>query len=138
MCKTVSKAYLLLIMLLCPAAGHAAGLGRLAVNSALGQPFKAEIDLVAVKKEEKPSLTVRLAPQEIFRQANVDYVPLLSTFKASIENRPDGQLYVKIISPQPVADPLLNMLIELNWASGRLLREYTWCLHRQRLMHIRP
>ena len=124
-CKTVSKAYLLLIMLLCPVAGHAAGLGRLAVNSALGQPFKAEIDLVTVKKEEKPSLTVRLAPQEIFRQANVDYVPLLSTFKASIESRPDGQLYVKIISPQPVADPLLNMLIELNWSSGRLLREYT-------------
>ena len=124
-CKTASTAYLLLIMLLCPVAGHAAGLGRLAVNSALGQPFKAEIDLVAVKKEEMPSLTVRLAPQEIFRQANVDYMPLLSTFKASIENRPDGQLYVKIISPQPVADPLLNMLIELNWSSGRLLREYT-------------
>lgn len=116
---------LLLIMLLCPVASYGAGLGRLAIDSALGQPFNAEIDLVAVKKEEKPSLTVRLAPQEIFRQANVDYVPLLSTFKASIENRPDGQAYVKIISPQPVAEPLLNMLIELNWSSGRLLREYT-------------
>lgn len=123
--KSKSRACLLLIMLLCPIASYGAGLGRLAVNSALGQPFKAEIDLVAVKKEEKPSLTVRLAPQEIFRQANIDYVPLLSTFKTSIENRPDGQAYVKIISPEPVAEPLLNMLIELNWSSGRLLREYT-------------
>lgn len=123
--KSKFRACLLLIMLLCPIASYGAGLGRLAIDSALGQPFKAEIDLVAVKKEERPSLTVRLAPQEIFRQANVDYVPLLSTFKASIENRPDGQAYVKIISPQPVAEPLLNMLIELNWSSGRLLREYT-------------
>ena len=120
-----SRACLLLIMFLCPVASYGAGLGRLAVNSALGQPFKAEIDLVAVKKEEKPSLTVRLAPQEIFRQANVDYVPLLSTFKASIENHSDGQPYVKIVSSQPVAEPLLNMLVELNWSSGRLLREYT-------------
>ncbi|MEO7320676.1 MAG: FimV/HubP family polar landmark protein, partial [Nitrosospira sp.] len=112
-------------MLLCPVASSGAGLGRLAVHSALGQPFKAEIDLVAVKKQEKPFLTVRLAPQEIFRQASVDYVPLLSTFKASIENHPDGQPYVKIISSQPIAEPLLNMLVELNWSSGRLLREYT-------------
>ncbi|MEO6823580.1 MAG: FimV/HubP family polar landmark protein [Nitrosospira sp.] len=112
-------------MMLCPVAGHAAGLGRLAVNSALGQPFKAEIDLVAIKKEEKSSLMVRIAPEEIFRQANVDYVSLLSTFKATIENRPDGQPHVRITSSQPVADPLLNMLVELNWSSGRLLREYT-------------
>ena len=104
---------------------HAAGLGRLTINSALGQPFKAEIDLVAVKKEEKHSLMARLASQDTFRQANVDYVPFLSTFKTSIETRPDGQPYVKITSSQPVTEPFLNMLVELNWPAGRLLREYT-------------
>ncbi len=104
---------------------QAAGLGRLTVTSALGQPFKAEIDLVAVKKEEQHSLMARLASPDTFRHANVDYAPLLSTFKASIENRPDGRLYVKIISPQSITEPFLNMLIELNWPSGRLLREYT-------------
>ena len=104
---------------------HAAGLGRLTINSALGQPFKAEIDLVAVKKEEKHSLVARLASQDTFRQANVDYVPLLSTFKTSIETRSDGQPYVKIISSQPVTEPFLNMLLELSWPAGRLLREYT-------------
>jgi FimV-like protein len=125
LCKPASLKLFLFLMMLCSVAGHAAGLGRLAVNSALGQPFKAEIDLVAIKKEEKSSLMVRIAPEEIFRQANVDYVSLLSTFKATVESRPDGQPYVRIISSQPVADPLLNMLVELNWSSGRLLREYT-------------
>lgn len=108
-----------------PGAAYAAGLGRLSIISAPGQPFKAEIDLVAVKKEEKYSLTARLASKDTFHQANVDYSPLLSTFKASIETRSDGQPYVRIISPQPVAEPLLNMLVELDWSSGRLLREYT-------------
>ncbi|MEO7559050.1 MAG: FimV/HubP family polar landmark protein [Nitrosospira sp.] len=123
--KFVSRVCLLLIVFLSPVLVHATGLGRLTVNSGLGQPFKAEIDLVTVKKEEKSSLTVRLAPQEIFRQANIDYVPLLSTFKASIESRSDGNPYIRIISPQPISEPLLNILIELNWPSGRVLREYT-------------
>lgn len=123
--KFSPRVCLLLIVFLSPVLVHAAGLGRLTVNSGLGQPFKAEINLVSVEKEEKASLTARLAPQEIFRQVNVDYLPLLSTFKASIESQPDGSAYIRIVSPQPVSEPLLNILIELNWPSGRVLREYT-------------
>src|SRR5690242_16655949 len=77
---------------------QAAGLGRLTVVSVQGQPFKAEIDLVAVKKEEKAILTARLASQEAFRQASVDYLPVLSTFYASIETRANGSPYVRIVS----------------------------------------
>ncbi|WP_156972447.1 FimV family protein [Nitrosospira sp. NpAV] len=122
--KPVSEVCLLLIVLLSPLLVHAAGLGRLTVNSALGQPFKAEINLT-IEKEEKGSLTARLAPREIFRQANIDYAPLLSTFKASIESHSDGSAYIRVTSPQPVSEPLLNILMELNWPSGRVLREYT-------------
>lgn len=106
-------------------ANHAAGLGRLTVNSVQGQPFKAEIDLVTVTTEEKSSLNVHLASHDVFRKVNVDYSPLLSTFKTTIEIHPDGQPYIRITSPQPVDEPFLNILIELNGASGRLLREYT-------------
>lgn len=123
--KFTSKACLFLIAILSPVAGYAAGLGRLIVSSVPGQPLNAEIDLVTVKNEEKSSLMARLASQDMFRQANIDYSSVLSTFKTSIETRPDGQLYVRIISPQPITEPLLNMLVELNWSSGRLLREYT-------------
>lgn len=125
MLKPVSKACLLLVASLFPALAHAASLGRVTVNSTLGQPFDAEINLIAVEKEEKASLTVRLAPQEIFRQVNVDYVSLLSTFKASIENRSNGSPYIRIVSPQPVSEPLLHILIELSGLSARVLREYT-------------
>ena len=104
--------------------GWAAGLGRLTPTSALGQPFEAEIELVAVKDEEKPGLTASLAPQQFFRQANIDYLPLLATFRASVEVRSDGQPYVRIVSSQPVTEPLLNLLVELSWPSGRLMREY--------------
>ena len=114
-----------LIVLASPCAVHAAGLGNLTLSSYLRQPFRAEIDLVAVKKEEIPSLVVSLASRDTFRQANVNYAPFLFTFEISVENRADGQPYIKITSPQRVVEPFLSMLIELNWSSGRLIREYT-------------
>jgi pilus assembly protein FimV len=122
--KPAFNTFLFLATVIFTGALDAAGLGKLTVNSTLGQPFKAEIDLVAVKREERFSLAARLASRDIFRLARVDYSPSLSTFKASIESRPDGQPYIKVVSAQPVAEPLLNMLIELTWSSGRLLREY--------------
>jgi len=123
--RSIIRLCLFLIVLVAPSVLHAAGLGKITLNSYLGQPFKAEIDLVAVRKEEIPSLVASLASRDTFRQANVDYVPFLFTFEISVENRADGQPYIKITSPQRVVEPFLSMLIELNWSSGRLIREYT-------------
>ncbi|SFW26312.1 FimV family protein [Nitrosovibrio sp. Nv17] len=115
----------LLFPALVPALAHAAGLGRLTVHSTLGQSFAAEIDLIAVRRGAIPSLAVRIASQEVFRQANIDYLPLLSTFEITLEQRPDGAPYVRIVSRQPVAEPLLNLLVELDDAGGRVMRAYT-------------
>jgi pilus assembly protein FimV len=123
--RSIIRAFLFLFVLTSSFAVHATGLGNLTLNSYLGQPFKAEIDIVSVKKEDIPSLSVKLASRETFRQSNVDYAPFLFTFRISIENRANGQPYVKITSPQRVVEPFLSMLIELNWSSGRLIREYT-------------
>lgn len=123
--RSIIRACLLLFALASSFAVHATGLGNLTLNSYLGQPFKAEIDIVSVNTEDIPSLTAKLASRETFQQSNVDYVPFLFTFQISVENREDGQPYVKITSPQRVVEPFLSMLIELNWSSGRLIREYT-------------
>ncbi|MFN6323666.1 MAG: FimV family protein, partial [Burkholderiales bacterium] len=52
-----------------PETARAAGLGPLTVQSALGQPLKAEVEVTSVTPEELQSLSVRLAPQAAFRQA---------------------------------------------------------------------
>ncbi|MBI5437379.1 MAG: FimV family protein [Nitrosomonadales bacterium] len=105
----------------------AIGMGGINVVSALGQPLKAEIELVAVNKIEKTSLVVRLASPDAYKGAGLEY-PYGNKFKFQIENRPNGELYLKVSSEQPVNDPFVSMLIELSWASGRLLREYTFLL----------
>ncbi len=122
---TLNKWLLAALLLLMPWAADAAGLGRLTVLSALGQPFNAEIDLVSVSQEEYSSLTAQLASADAYRQANLQYVSVTAGLRLSVERRTNGQPYVRITSTRPVNEPFLDLLIELNWASGRLVREYT-------------
>jgi len=103
----------------------AAGLGRLTVQSGLGQPLKAELEVTAVGRDELPTLQVKLAPAAAFRAANLDFNPALSNLRFALERRADGNYFVRINSPQPVNEPYLDLMVELTWASGRVIREYT-------------
>lgn len=107
---------------------EAAGLGRLTVQSALGQPLRAEIELVAVQRDEIGSLSARLASAEAFRQARMERAVTLSGLRFEVDQRPDGQPVIKITSAAPINDPFLDLLVELNWNTGRLIREYTLLL----------
>ncbi len=125
MYKTSFRVSLFLIILLLPyTVLFAAGLGKLSLMSALGQPLSAEIDIVTANKDEIPSLRASIASQEAFAQAGIQYEPFFSAVKVSVESRVNGNPYIKLSSPQAVNDPFLNLLVELNWASGRILREY--------------
>ena len=106
------------------AVSHAAGLGKLNVTSALGEPLAAEVDLVA-EKSEIGSLAARLASREAFERAGLAYSTLLADVKVSIERRSGGAPYVRLTSTQPVTEPFVDLLIELTWSSGRISREFT-------------
>ena len=108
-----------------PWAAHAAGLGKITVNSSLGQPLAAEIDLLGVQKGELDTLAAKLASPDVFRQANIQFNSALAGIKFSVEKKPNGQPYLKLKTLQPVNEAFLDFLIELNWASGRLVKEYT-------------
>lgn len=108
-----------------PLMANAAGLGKLSVTSALGQPLAAEIELFAADKAELDSLTATLASDQAFRDARVEFAPVLSSLRFSVEKKPNGKAVLKVVSSRPVTDPFIDMLVELSWASGRLVREYT-------------
>ena len=120
----LTKWLLAVLLLLVPWVADAAGLGRLTVLSSLGQPFNAEIDLVSVQKEEIATLSVRLASPEAYRKADLQYNAVTAGLRFSIERRPNGQPYIKVTTERPVNEFVVDVLVELNWASGRLMREY--------------
>jgi pilus assembly protein FimV len=103
---------------------HAAGLGKLNVLSSLGQPLQAEVDLVSLQKGELESLVARVASPDAFRDAGLEYTASLNNVKFAVEKRANGQPYLRVSTTQPVNEPILDLLIDLTWSSGRLLREY--------------
>lgn len=111
-----------------PLATHAAGLGKITVLSALGQPLKAELE-VSANRDEVPSLVVKVAPVDAFRQAGIEYSPALATlrFSRDLKER-GGRRYLEVTTDRPLNEPFIDMLVELSWASGRMVREYTFLL----------
>jgi len=110
-----------------PLGAHAAGLGRLTVVSALGQPLRAEIEVVA-SQEEYSSLSARLASPDAFKNAGIEYSSALTGIRFTLDRRADGRPFLKVSSDRPLNEPFVDMLVEANWASGRLVREYTFLL----------
>jgi pilus assembly protein FimV len=116
----------------------AAGLGRITVYSALGQPLRAEIQINATK-DELASMSARLATEEAFRQASVErYSPSLVALRFTVEQVKDGKAIVKVSSSRPINDPFLDFLVELDWPSGRLVRQYTFLLDPPEVLTQQP
>ena len=103
----------------------ALGLGRLAVQSALGESLRAEIDITSMTPEEASNLRVRVAPPEAYRAAGVDYNSVLPGTTATLAQRPDGRSYLRLTSDRAVQEPFVDVILEINWSTGRLVREYT-------------
>jgi pilus assembly protein FimV len=112
---------------LCVAASSASalGLGRLQVQSALGEALRAEIDVTSMSPEEQSNLRLRVASPEAYRAAGVDYNSVLPGTQVELRRRPDGRPFLKITSDRGVQEPFIDVILEINWSSGRLVREYT-------------
>ena len=110
---------------LLPAASWALGLGRLNVQSALGESLRAEIDITSLTPEESASLQVKVASPETYRAAGVDYNQVLGATSIVLQRRTDGRSFLKITSDRSVQEPFIDVILDLAWSSGRLVREYT-------------
>lgn len=108
-----------------PFAADAAGLGKLTVISGLGEPLNAEIELVSATKEELSSLTAKIASPEVYEQQGIERPAGLVGIKVDLSKQADGTPVLKISSPSPMNDPYLDMLIQVDWGTGRLMRQYT-------------
>jgi len=111
--------------LLSPLSVYALGLGEIRLNSALNQPFDADIEIVAPTREELAELKVGLASNDLFARYNLDRPAYLSNFQFAVARNRDGGVSIKVTSNRSVTEPFVTLLVEASWGRGRLLREYT-------------
>lgn len=104
---------------------YAIGLGDIKLHSALNEPLRAEIKLVQVKDLTENQIIVNLAPPEDFANAHVDREYLLNSLRFRLDLDDPSNPKVVVTTQQPIREPFLNFLVEVQWPSGRLLREYT-------------
>ena len=122
--KSAVRRVLLLSALMSPSALYALGLGEIRLNSALNQPFDAEIELVSAAQEDLSALQASLASSDTFVRYGLDKPSYLSDFSFRVV-RSNGRDVLRITSPRPVTEPFVTLLVEASWPRGRLLREYT-------------
>jgi len=108
-----------------PVSSWALGLGRLNVQSALGEALRAEIDVTSLTSEEASTLQVKVATTDTYRAAGVDFNSALASATISLQRRADGRPYLRISSDRTVQEPFVDLILDLAWSSGRLVREYT-------------
>jgi hypothetical protein len=105
-----------------PLFAHAAGLGRLSVQSFLGQQLRAEIEIVSLLPGEESSLEARLASANAFAQAGIEFSPSLSGVRFVIE-KVGGRPVLRVTTRQPVNDP--SSTFDRVALGDRLVREYS-------------
>jgi len=110
---------------LAPSLSWAIGLGEIHLNSALNEPLNAEIALVAATPEELGSLRAVLASRDTFTRYGIDRPPFLSTIAFKAGHSKDGRDALLVTSTEAIPEPFVTFLVEVNWARGRLVREYT-------------
>ena len=103
----------------------ALSLGRIAVQSALGEPLRAEIELPQITAAEADSLRATTATPEVFRAQGMEYTPAMNSLQIRLQRRPDGSAVLRLTSDRPVNDPFLDLVLDANWGTGRIVRSYT-------------
>jgi pilus assembly protein FimV len=117
-----------LAALLYTSAAIAVGFGEIALKSALNEPLNAEIELTNVDDIDDSMLLVKLASPQAFTQAGVSRDFYLTALDFAVGKNAAGATIVRVTTKQPVVEPYLDFLVQLEWPSGRLVREYTLLL----------
>ncbi len=119
------KNLFLFCLLLLPLVGNALQLGKIVVTSSQGQPLNAEIEMMLTPGEDLSKLKTSLATKESYESQGIERLAIHNNISVELQKNEKGQTILKLKSTQPVPDPFLDLLIQVDSAKGRNYREYT-------------
>ena len=123
--KTLFKNLLFIIFLFNVLTVNALQLGKISVNSKQEQPLNADIEVILTKADDVTELVPSIASKEDFESQGIERLPVHANINANFVKNSEGKIYLKLKSSNPVKDPFLDLLIQIDSPKGRNYREYT-------------
>ena len=114
----------LLLSLLLAQLSHAASLGSLNLSSNLGEPLLAEVEVLLEPQESLSGLQAALASEQAYAKQGIRYQSHYLDLKLELHQNPQGLAVLKLSSSLPINEPYLDLLLQLDWAAGRLQKQY--------------
>ncbi|TAL58537.1 MAG: hypothetical protein EPN84_12785 [Legionella sp.] len=114
-----------LFSLALPLSAFALGLGDMKIQSALDQPFKAEIELVDVGDSPLSGVRVNLADLANFERVGIERSPIVSLLFFSIDKNEEGKPVIKVFSQERMTEPFMEIVVDVAWPDGQLFKAYT-------------
>jgi FimV-like protein len=115
---------LLLLSLMLAPLSHAASLGSLNLSSNLGEPLLAEVEVLLDPQESLSGLQAALASEQAYAKQGIRYQSHYLDLKVELQQNPQGLAVLKLSSSLPINEPYLDVLLQLDWAAGRLQKQY--------------
>src|ERR1700729_506003 len=120
--------FVLMMALSLPGAAHALGLGEIHVNSALNEPLAAGIRNLGATAEELSSLTASVANRDTFLRFGAERPAFLASASFKVSHDTKGKPVLLIRSTDSFTEPVVNLLVDLRWHNGEVIRQYSLLL----------
>lgn len=103
---------------------QALGLGEPQLKSKLGEPLLMEIAVNHAGDLNAEQLLVGAANHNKYAEFDIGYQSIHNALRYKVIER-QQQLFIKVTSQRPVKEPYLDVLLQLKWPNGELLKSLT-------------
>ncbi len=102
-------------------------LGDIQVTSLLGQPLNARIALIDLSDADVLKFNAGMAGFEDYKKFGLQY-PAGYAFRFALLHEPGVQPFISVSTTRPVDDPFINLLVEVSYPAGKVVKSYTFLL----------
>jgi len=110
--------------LLTALAAQANSLGPMTMKSALGEPLRAEVDLIDLTGAEAVRSILAIAAPATYRDLGLPFPPGLEGANVTLVRRLDGTYGALVTTSRPISGAEVNVVLTLTTTSGQQLRNY--------------
>lgn len=99
------------------------GLGSIEVQSFLGAPLHAQAQLISAREFGESQIRANIARVDVYDRFGARFQADHSNLRFNVVES-NGELALKITSPQRIVEPFLDIVVELSWPEGTTYRRY--------------